>query len=176
MTNQPARSLDSSPDRPRLAAVRWSVPSSEPDTSEVDDSWFEDTPRHSFISYKGVHPFGASPTAEPARTAASASLAYDVWESPHAIVVLIDLPGVDADQVALSLGSQALHLDVSLPTQDDVRPGVAMGHYEVRIEAPLGSGPDAIDASLCNGLLRIRIAKDSAGARRVAIATSTDSD
>jgi HSP20 family molecular chaperone IbpA len=97
-----------------------------------------------------------------------------VWESPHAIVVLIDLPGVEADQVALSLGSQALHLDVALLSAHDARAGVAAGHYEVRLEAPLGSGPDAIDASLSNGLLRIRIAKENAGARRVAIATSPD--
>jgi HSP20 family molecular chaperone IbpA len=176
MNNQTARPLDSTLDRPRLAAVKWSVPSREPDTSEVDESWFEDAPRHSFISYKGAQAFSPAPAGETTRSAARAALAYDVWESPHAIVVLVDLPGVEAEQVALSLGSQALHFDVSLPTVDDSRPGVAMGHYEVRLEGPLGSGPDAIDASLCNGLLRIRIAKDNAGARRVAIVTSSEHD
>jgi HSP20 family molecular chaperone IbpA len=176
MSNQTARDHDSRPSRPRLAAVKWAVPSSLPDTSEVDGSWAEDAPRHSFIALKGENPFNPSLESEAVPAAASAPLAYDVWESPHAIVVLVDLPGVEADQVALSLGSQALHLDVTLPMFEEARQGVAAGHYEVRLEGPLVSGPDAIDASLSNGLLRIRIVKDSAGARRVAIVTDSEDD
>ena len=174
MSNQTARDHDSRPSRPRLAAVKWSVPSSLPDTSEVDGSWAEDAPRHSFIALKGENPF--NPTLDSEFVPAVAPLAYDVWESSHAIVVLVDLPGVEAEQVALSLGSQALHLDVALPVLEEARQGVAAGHYEVRLEGPLGSGPDAIDASLSNGLLRIRIVKDSAGARRVAIVTDCEDD
>jgi hypothetical protein len=56
------------------------------------------------------------------------------------------------------------------------RLGVPAGHYEVRLEAALGLGPDAIDAALCNGLLRIRIGKERSGARRVAIVTNDDAD
>jgi hypothetical protein len=40
-------------------------------------------------------------------------------ESAHAILVLVDLPGVEAEHVALSLGAQALHLDLSTSAVDD---------------------------------------------------------
>ena len=160
MSNHSARDLGSSPARPRLAAVEWAIPSTGPDTSAVDSSWFEDYgPRHSFIGFKGA-PEAAQP------------IAYDVWESPHALVVLVDLPGVEAQNLALSLGSQALYLEVSVPAGREASPGMATGRYELRVEAPLGSGPDAIDASLSNGLLRIRISKESTGARRVTITSS----
>lgn len=176
MSNQTARDRESRPSRPRLTAVKWSVPSLLPDTSEVDGSWAEDGPRQSFIALKGEHPFDPNPEPPPLAEAVSMPLAYDVWESAHAIVVLVDLPGIEADQVALSLGGQALHLDLTSAAEGEARPGVAAGHYEVRLEAVLASGPDAIDASLTNGLLRIRIAKESAGARRVAIVTNAEHD
>lgn len=155
MSNPTARSVASSPPRPRLAAVKWSVPSTLPDTSQVDDWWCEERPRHSFIAFKGA------PEVE--------QVAYDVWESSHALLVLVDLPGVEAEHLSLSLGSQALFLEVFVPADDESRHGVPAGHYEVRLDAPAGSGPDAIDASLSNGVLRIRVAKESAGTRRVAI-------
>jgi HSP20 family molecular chaperone IbpA len=176
MSKQIARDHDSRPSRPRLAAVKWSTPSSPPDTSEVDGSWAEDAPRHSFIGLKRTKPFDSTLESQAALAAATSPLAYDVWESPHAVVVLVDLPGVDAEQLALSLGSQALHLDVTLPVAEEGRQGVLAGHYEVRLEAPLSLGPDAIDASLSNGLLRIRIAKQGAFARRVAIVTNSEND
>lgn len=153
MSKSNARHAIPSRGRARLAAVEWSVPSTEPDTSSVDDSWGEG-PRHSFIAVKA--------TAVP-------ELAYDVWESQHAVLVLVDLPGVESEQVSLSLGSQALYLEVNVPPADEVRSGVAPGHYEVRVDAPAGAGPDAIDASLKNGLLRVRISKDGSGSRRVSI-------
>jgi len=160
MSKSNARHAIPSRGRPRLTAVEWSVPSTEPDTSSVDDSW-GDGPRHSFIALKAA--------AEPL-------LAYDVWESPHALLVLVDLPGVEAEQVSLSMGSQALYLEVNVPPSHEVRSGVAPGHYEVRVDAPAGAGPDAIDASLKNGLLRIRISKDGTGARRVAIVCDDPSE
>ncbi|MEO6602898.1 MAG: Hsp20 family protein [Polyangiaceae bacterium] len=154
--------------------MNWPLPSMLPDTSEVDGSWAEEAPRHSFIALKGDNPF--NPMLESDSAAVPAPLAYDVWESPHAIVVLVDLPGIEAQHVGLSLGSQALHLDVTLPMDEDARQGVAAGHYEVRLDAALASGPDAIDASLRNGLLRVRIVKDSAGTRRVAIVEDSEED
>jgi HSP20 family molecular chaperone IbpA len=110
--------------------------------------------------------------------AASHQLAYDVCDSPHALVVLVDLPGVASEHVSLSLGSQALYLKVSVPTpapiRDEPRAGVPAGEYEVRVEVPASAyltGPDTIDASLRNGLLRIRLSKSPGGARRIAIVT-----
>jgi HSP20 family molecular chaperone IbpA len=170
MPNSPVRERDSSPLRSRLAAVAWPVPSTAPDTSEVDSYWF-DAPRHSFIALKGArHTRGAlnrqSPPALPLPTQ---ELAYDLCDSPHALVILVDLPGVLAGDISLTLGSQALYLKASVKLTDEPRAGLAAGSYELRVEAPQHLGPDTIDASLRHGVLRVRIAKSPGSARRVTI-------
>ena len=93
--------------------------------------------------------------AQPA--VASHSLDYDVWDSPYALLVLVELPGVATEDVSLSLGSQALHLEISCPSE--TRVGALAKTHEIRFEVPPSSGPDTIDASLRNGLLRIRVKK-----------------
>ncbi len=171
MVNLTARHRESSPGRARLSAVKWPIPSTEPDTSAVDGSWLDEVrPRHSFIAYKpDVARAGAVSVPTP-------GLAHDVWESAHALLVLIDLPGVEAQHIALSLGSQALHLEVSVPA-DESRPGAPIGKYGVRLELPPGAGPDSIDAALRHGVLRIHIAKEGSGLRRVPISSAgTDRD
>jgi HSP20 family molecular chaperone IbpA len=170
MSNLPVLERRVSPARPRLAAVEWPVPSTEPDTSEVDDSWFADGARHSFIAYTGTR-YASTPVSRSgvAPIGAAHELAYDVCDSPHALVVLVDLPGVEAEHLSLTLGSLALFLNVSVPASREPRLGVPAGQYEVRVDAPASLGPDAIDASLRNGLLRIRLSKSPNGARRVGI-------
>ena len=175
MSNLSVRQRDENSARPRLAAVRSHVPSAEPDTSDVDQQWSEDDeaapheyrPRHSYIAFKAaVDPQDATRSVVPS---AASALLFDVWESPHALLVLVDLPGVEARHLSLSLGSQALHLEVTVPSSGEPRLGVRAGQYEVRFEVPAGAGPDSIDAALRHGVLRIRISKEHAGARRVAI-------
>jgi HSP20 family molecular chaperone IbpA len=78
--------------------------------------------------------------------------------------------------VSLTLGSQALFLKVSVPDSGEPRLGVAAGDYEMRVELPLGSGPDAIDAALSNGVLRVRVSKENSGARRVTIITGDSAE
>jgi len=175
MSNLTARHRDSSPGRARLSAVKWPVPSTEPDTSAVDDSWLdEERPRHSFIAYK---PDAARARGVRSSVAPALPLAYDIWDSTHALLVFVDLPGVEARHLSLSLGSQALYLEVSVPADDEPRFGAPTGEHEVRLEVPAGAGPDSIDAALRHGVLRIRISKESAGLRRVPIFTSeSDTD
>src|SRR3954465_13357082 len=105
----------SSPVRPQLAAVRWRLPSSPPDTSDVDADWSDEhPPRQSFISRKDARAKVLPRLPEPpplptlARTSSPPSLrpslppsavlaaevAYDVWDAPRAMLVLVDLPGV----------------------------------------------------------------------------------
>jgi HSP20 family molecular chaperone IbpA len=171
--------------RPQLAAVKWLHPSSPPDTSDLDDDWSEETPpRHSFIALKaarakalplppGLARSSAPPMARPSLAPSSvlaAEITYDVWDSPRAMLVLMDLPGVDAEQVKLSLGSHALYLELTVP-QVAEHPGIAGGHHELSIQLPDGISPDALDASFSHGVLRIRISKAEAGPRHVVIAT-----
>ena len=156
----------SSPIRPQLAAVKWSPPSSPPDTSELDAEWSEEaSPRYSFIAMKEVR---AKPL--PLSSAVSAAeVAYDVWDNPRAMLVLVDLPGVDPEHVSLTLGSHALYLSLNVPSTA-AHPGIAGGHHEVTVELPDGIGPEALDASFRDGVLRIRISKAEANIRHINVA------
>ena len=172
---------------PQLAAVRWRLPSSPPDTSNLDADWSdEQPPRQSFISLKDVRPKPLPRLPEPpplrprSRTSIppslapsavlAAEIAYDVWDGPRAMLVLVDLPGVAPEGLSLTLGSHALFLEVSVPAGAQ-RPGIASGQHRLSVELPEGLDAEALDASLSNGVLRVRISKADAGPRRVPIAS-----
>lgn len=173
----------SAPVHPQLAEVRWRLPSTPPDTSGVDGDWSDEAPpRHSFIALKSARqaslpvPRPALRPAAPVRAVRSAlppaplstELAYDVWEGPTAMLVLVDLPGVDADELSLTLGSHTLYLEVQAPS-DAQRPGIASERHSLCVELPSGLAAEAIDASLAQGVLRVRITTGGVGPRRVAI-------
>jgi HSP20 family molecular chaperone IbpA len=171
----------SSPVRPQLAAVKWTLPSSPPDTSDLDDDWSEEpAPRHSFIALKAprakalpLPPRRAEPRTSPSLAPSAvlaAEISYDVWDSARAMLVLVELPGVDPEQVKLSLGSHAIHLELTVPPSPQ-HPGIAPGHHELSVQLPDGISPDALDASFSHGVLRIRVSKAQAGPRHVLIAT-----
>lgn len=182
-----ASARKSSPVHDQLAEVKWKVPSVPPDTSSVDDAWSQEPrPRRSYIALR-QSPGESLPAPRPAllplppsvRAAVSArpvlpvttELAYDLWQGPTAWLVLVDLPGVDAEQVSLSLGSRALYLEVNVPG-DAPRAGVASGRHSLCIELPTGSWSDELDASLGQGVLRVRIPVGSLGPRQVSIRSS----
>jgi HSP20 family protein len=182
----------SSPPRPQLAAVPWRLPSSPPDTSHLDADWSDEhPPRESFISLKGARAKGlprapeppplprrlsrpsAPPSARrslPPSSVLAAEVVYDVWDGPRAMLVLVDLPGVAPEELSLTLGSRALFLEVAVPAIAQ-RPGIASGHHQLSVELPEGLDAEALDASLSNGVLRVRISKTEAGPRRVPIAS-----
>lgn len=176
----------SSPVRPQLARVRWRMPSSPPDTSDLDADWSDEhPPRQSFISLKDSRAKALPRLPEPPslRTRSSTSalpsltpsavlaaeIAYDVWDGPRAMLVLVDLPGVGPDELSLTLGSHSLFLEVAVPSVGQ-RAGIAGGLHRLSVELPEGLDPEALDASLSNGVLRVRISKADAGPRRVPIA------
>jgi HSP20 family molecular chaperone IbpA len=172
----------------QLAQVRWRSPSVPPDTSDLDADWSDGpAPRDSFIALKEPRSL-PDPTPLPLRPAPrlptlgarstlspnaplAAEVVYDVWDSPHALLVLVDLPGVDADELSLTLGSHALYLDLKIPSTAQ-RPGIPCGHHQLTLEMPGGLAADALDASLAHGVLRVRISKSQAGPRSVPIASS----
>ena len=181
----------SSPIRPQLAAVPRRLPSSPPDTSDVDADWSDDhPPRESFISRKDARakvlprlpeppplPTLSRPSASPKlrqslppSAVLAAEIAYDVWDAPRAMLVLVDLPGVAPEELSLTLGSHALFLELTVPAGAQ-RPGIASGHHELSVELPEGLDAEALDASLGNGVLRVRISKAETGPRRVPIAS-----
>lgn len=180
----------SKPIQARLPEVEWRLPSTPPDTSELDADWSDAAPpRASLIMLKQMHPRRAprlpepprlrprgsapprAPSSAPPVMAMTDELLHDVWDGPTAMLVLIELPGVEPEQLLLRLGSHALYLDVEVPIGIS-RPGLAPGHHELCVELPIGLAGDALDASLANGLLRVRISKAQAGPRRVPISSA----
>jgi len=156
----------------------------------VDADWSDEhPPRQSFISRKDARAKVLPRLPEPpplptlARTSSPPSLrpslppsavlaaevAYDVWDAPRAMLVLVDLPGVAPEELSLTLGSHALFLQLTVPAGVQ-RPGIASGHHQLSVELPEGLDAEALDASLSNGVLRVRISKAETGPRRVSIA------
>jgi HSP20 family molecular chaperone IbpA len=112
----------------------------------------------------------ARPSLAPSAVLA-AEIAYDVWDSARAMLLLIELPGVDPEQAKLSLGGHAIHLELTVP-QSAQHAGIAPGHHELTVQLPDGISPDALDASFSNGVLRVRVSKAQAGPRHVRIAAT----
>lgn len=175
----------SSPVHPQLAEVRWRLPSVPPDTSDLDADWSDEhAPRQSFISLKNARakalprlhappppqalPRACAPPSLRPSAGLAAEIVYDVWDGPRAMLVLMDLPGVAAEELSLTLGSHALFLEVNVPALAQ-RPGIASGQHRLSVELPEGLDAEALDASLSNGVLRVRISKAEAGPRRVPI-------
>jgi len=174
--------------RPVLAQVKWRLPSTPPDTSDLDADWADEVtaPRQSFIALKDTRalprlpepplPLGrrqAAPSLRPTLAPSAplgTEIAYDVWDSPRAMLVLVDLPGVDSEELSLTLGSHALYLDLRIPAEAQ-RAGIGAGHHQLSVELPDGLAAEALDASLSHGVLRVRISKAQAGPRRVPIAS-----
>lgn len=178
----------SKPIRERLPEVQWRLPSTPPDTSDLDADWSDVVPpRTSLIMLKPVRPAPHLPEPPSLRRGSSAppralsslppalamttELLHDVWDGPTAMLVMVELPGVEPEQLSLRLGSHALYLDVEVPIGLN-RPGLAPGHHELCVELPIGLAGDALDAALSNGLLRVRISKAQAGPRRLQISSA----
>jgi HSP20 family molecular chaperone IbpA len=163
---------------PKFDSIRTST--CPPDTSTLDEAWPDaPAPRDSYVALKAAG--AALPALPPPPRLGAASmmlthpspsgalrcdLSYDVWDSPRAMLVLVELPGIAPEHISANLGSHSLHVVVNVPEGVD-NCGVSSGHHELSVELPTGVPPDALDASLANGLLRIRIPKPAAGPRRL---------
>jgi len=88
----------------------------------------------------------------------------DVFETDHALIILIALPGVELDTIAVTLSAGVLTVkgERLLPRELDnariVRMEIPHGHFERRIELP----PVPFELSgrhLANGCLMLRLQK-----------------
>jgi HSP20 family molecular chaperone IbpA len=147
--------------------------SSQYDTAEVDAAWPEDAPRHSLVARRGIYGRVESGTSERTMDAsAPRTVEYDVYEDARVLLVLIDMPGVAPETLAIHLSNVALHVSASTPDDPKRQCPLQAGRHELVIDVPRGTEAEAVDASLRNGVLRVRIAKPDAAARRVDIVGS----
>jgi HSP20 family molecular chaperone IbpA len=143
------------------------------DTSELDRGWPEEAvPRHSLIAERGIYgrsQSGTFPTQAAAGVSTAHAIEYDVYEDARVLLVLLDVPGVDPAELSIHLSSVALHVSASTPEDPKRQSPVPAGKHEVVIEIPRGIEPDSVDASLRNGLLRLRITKPASAVHHVDI-------
>jgi HSP20 family molecular chaperone IbpA len=103
-----------------------------------------------------------------------------VYENEKAYLVLANVPGVSATSAALKIEDEELVLRATRPsyrpTGSRYEPPVT---YLRRIPIPGGADPEEVDASLTNGVMRVRIPKGtfSGGSMRdIAVETVSPPD
>ncbi len=101
----------------------------------------------------------------------------DVLVDDDGVTVFMDIPGVGSDQLDIELENDMLTVrgERPYPYGEDGDGGVrrierGFGRFERSLRVPRGLDPDAIEASLTNGVLHLRIPKpESLKPRRIEI-------
>lgn len=78
-----------------------------------------------------------------------ARAAADVFENDEAVRILVDMPGVHADNVEVELDGRVL----------EVRGGRGEGGYHRRFAVPPGTDGGAVTAELRDGVLHVNVSK-----------------
>ncbi len=87
----------------------------------------------------------------------------DAYRTDEGLVVLVELPGMSADQVDVSVQDGVLTLSGERPVPADVEADAwvrrerATGAFERSFTLPEGTRPDQIQASFDNGVLELKI-------------------
>lgn len=79
----------------------------------------------------------------------------DVYERAEELVISVDLPGVGADELELSLDGRQLFLRGTRPATESRR----AVEYSRRLELSVDVEPDGVTAELSQGVLEIRLPK-----------------
>jgi HSP20 family molecular chaperone IbpA len=109
-------------------------------------------------------------TPEPGAPAAVPPM--DTYEDERALLAFIELPGVAPDSLVIELSNVALHIRGVVAEDPRRQLPLSSGRREIVIDVPRGTEAEAVDASLRNGLLRVRVDKTGATTRHVEIAHS----
>jgi len=96
----------------------------------------------------------------------------DTYEDERALLAFIELPGVAPESVVIELSNVALLIRGVVAEDPRRQLPLSSGRREIVIEVPRGTEAEAVDASLRNGLLRVRVDKTGATTRHVEIAHS----
>jgi HSP20 family molecular chaperone IbpA len=108
----------------------------------------------------------AEATAATERTMRSQSVPVNVYETTGALVVVSPLPAVTADDVTIELRPGTLRFWARLrsaPPREYLTHEWEYGGYEREVEVPDGYG-GAVEASLANGQLAIRVLRGTTSA------------
>jgi HSP20 family molecular chaperone IbpA len=102
------------------------------------------------------------------------TFAHDRFESAHASLILIDLPGVAPRHASVALSASGVHVHVHVtggPAAFQVAPP---GDYEATFEVSPDVKAEWISAIIDNGLLKLLIDQRRPAFARIEIATTED--
>ena len=103
--------------------------------------------------------------AERARRAGGWTPAADVWETPEAYRIDLDIPSVSADAVDVMVEENVLIMSGERTRPErtegerDHRLERRYGRFTRRFRLPEDADPDAVEARVVHGVLEVRIAK-----------------
>ena len=107
----------------------------------------------------------------------------DVIVDDDAVTVFMDVPGITGDHLDIELENDTLTVRGERPypygTNGDAvrRIERGFGRFERTLRVPRGLDPDRIEASLANGVLRLRVPKpESLKPRRIEISGGDEQD
>lgn len=115
--------------------------------------------------------------AEGTRPGYVVSPAVDIFETPQAITVLADLPGVKPDALRVDLDDGVLTLSGSVELAEEEDEGCVLreyrpGHYRRQFSLSETIDQERIEAKLTDGVLRLTLPKvDKARARKIQVTT-----
>lgn len=99
--------------------------------------------------------------------------AADIWETPEAMIVQLDMPGVAPERLDVQVHSGTLVIDGKIgaePSGKTLYAEQRLGDYHREFALSDDLNPDAIDAKLANGVLTLTIGKaEKVKPRKIAI-------
>lgn len=100
----------------------------------------------------------------------------DIYETDDAMMVVCDMPGVDRESINITLEEGVLTIEgyVNQERPEDYRLGYAeyrVGDYQRRFAVSGEIDHDNIEATLKNGVLRLRLPKVKPESRKIEVST-----
>jgi HSP20 family protein len=92
----------------------------------------------------------------------------DVYETPEAFVVTLELGGIDEEAIEVTVFEDALVVEGArrLPCEEGARyhaASIRQGPFRFEVSLPLSIAPDAVEARYERGMLRIHLPRASGG-------------
>lgn len=94
----------------------------------------------------------------------SKTKAYNVLRNKDGFHITVPVPGLSTDQVKISTENGILAIQGTYPEKDDVEGDYVVYAFEpknfkIEIQLPRGTSYENISADMCNGLLRLKVAR-----------------
>ena len=122
---------------------------------------------------------GLDTLLEAHKASASFRPAADFYETTQGLVLRLDLAGVAAEDISLSLTAHELVVRGRRrpPPPDGIRRFIRLemgfGAFERRFTLPISVDPDAVEAAYVDGILEVRLPRKAPQSRQITVKSST---